>query len=168
MEDHHFQTIAAKVPEGRYRTLLRQVLDRLPEGWDDYRTFDVQLSDEMPERGYASARRDEALESGNEDPIVEDNTAQVWEIILYRPWLDRFPDEAVAWVIAHELGHVASGIPCGIGTNEGSPITRIPGTLDEYRLITPEERARHEGTADGIARDWGFSHEQEAFESEGK
>jgi hypothetical protein len=66
-------------------------------------------------------------------------------------------------VPAHELGHIASGLPCGSLVIGGRPFTRVPGTRGEYREITAEERESMETKANAIARAWGFSSEEAAW-----
>ncbi len=151
------------VPEGRSRRLLRRVLERLPVGWDHYRTFDVELLSDKPSRGYGSCRRDEALEASADDLLLEGHAEQCWAVTLYQPWLDAFSDDAALWIIAHELGHVASGMACGTVVVGGVAYTRMAGTDDDYRPVTPEDRAGGEKIADAIARAWGFWAEEEAF-----
>ncbi len=109
----------AGLPGGRYKDLLAAVLPRLPERWDEYRAVSVELSD-RPSRGYGSAYADEELMAARLS-VLEGHQEQVWTVTLYPAWLDRLPDDAVSWVIAHELAHVASGMACG---SIGVPIPR--------------------------------------------
>jgi hypothetical protein len=160
-----FQAVAAALPEGRFRRLLREVFDRLPDGWDTYRTWTVELSEQMPTKGYASCLRLEE-EEGDTTAIIEGHREQNWIVTLYTPWLDRLSDRAALWAIAHELGHVASGMACGSLVISGTAYTRVSSSEDQLREITPEEREAREKVADVIARAWGFSFEEEAFEEE--
>ncbi|MDO8475043.1 MAG: hypothetical protein Q7W02_02410 [Candidatus Rokubacteria bacterium] len=166
MNEHAFEEIASALPPGRYREVLRHVLTRLPEGWDYYRTLSVELSPEKPARGIASSLREEELETAADDPPIEGHNEQVWTVTLFQPWLDGFSDLSVMWVIAHELGHVASGMACGSMALGGKPYTRVSGTNDHYREKTPEEISGGEKVADAIARAWGFWLEEETFEAE--
>jgi hypothetical protein len=164
IDELKFMMIAAPLPaDSRYRPLLRQVLDRLPEGWDEFRTFGVEPQAGAPVQGYASAYRIEEIESA--DGQDEARTEQMWVVTVYPEWLDRFSDEAVRWVIVHELGHVASGCRCGVVIG-GRRMTRAWGTEDTYRDLTPAEAEANERTADAIGRAWGFWSEEEQFKRE--
>jgi hypothetical protein len=114
--------------------------------------------------GYACALRFEEVEDLDPDDL-EGHGEQLWQVTLYPALLDKLSDPAVGWVIAHELGHVASGCVCGI-VIDGRPVTRIPGTTDQYREISPAEKHKNEGLANAIARAWGFWEEEEAFRAE--
>lgn len=161
MDEMKFATIAAPLPAGsRYKVLLRRVLEQLPDGWDDFRTFGVLLGEGRPV-GYACALRFEGVETHEGED--EAHSEQTWVVTLYPEWLDHLSDAAVMWVIAHELAHVASGCPCGIATSDGRRITRLWGTVDTYRELGDLEVEVNEGTANVIARDWGFSQEETAF-----
>ena len=94
----------------RYYQLAEDVLNRLPEKWDWYRTYSFELSDWLPSvpGGYGSALREEQSETETEMIHSE----QCWTITLYEQSLSGLADDAVKWVIAHELGHVAAGVPC--------------------------------------------------------
>jgi hypothetical protein len=166
MNEHASEAIASALPPGRYRDVLRQVLTRLPEGWDHYRTLSVELSLDKPERGYANSLREEELEAPDDDPLIEGHNEQVWAVTLFQPWLDALSDPSVMWVIVHELGHVASGMACGSMAIGGKPYTRVSGTTDQYRERTTEEISGGEKIADAVARAWGFWIEEEAFEAE--
>ena len=150
--------VAVALPPGsRYRVLLRRVLDLLPSGWDEFRTFRVLLEADRPV-GYASTLRHEVIEKYHGE-----KQTQTWEVTLYPDWLDPLSDQAVMWVIAHALGHVASGSPCGLVSVDGRRITGLRGTVDTHREIGDLEVEVNEGTADAIARDWGFWQEEAAF-----
>ena len=89
------------------------------------------------------------------------HSEQCWTITLYEQSLSGLSDDAVKWVIAHELGHVAAGVPCaswGVGEIR---LTKI--TADISRLIMADETEMHEFIADTIARAWGFWDEEEAW-----
>ena len=159
------ECMIAGLPEGRYRSLVRQVLERLPAGWDHYRTLGFELSDEKPTRGYASSFRDEEIE-GERVPLIDGHHEQCWTVTLYRPWVDQLSDTAVLWVIAHELGHVAAGMACGSLVEGGRPHTRVSVAGDVYREVTADERAAGEKIADAVGRAWGFWLEEEQFEEE--
>jgi hypothetical protein len=165
LAEARFQSVAGALPEGRYRRLLREVFDRLSDGWDTYRTWDVELSEQKPTKGYASCLRLED-EEGDATATIEGHQEQRWTVTLYTPWLDQLSDGAALWPIAHELGHVASGMACGSVGISGKAYTRVSISKDEYREITPEEKEAGEKVADAIARAWGFWFEEEAFEEE--
>jgi hypothetical protein len=161
MDERSFARIAGALPEGsRYRGLLRRVLDWLPNGWDKFQTFAVVLGAGKPV-GYASALRYKTIES--HDGEDKTHSEQTWLVTLYPEWLDPLSDQAVMWVIAHELGHVTSGHPCGVVTADGQRITRLWSTVHSYRELGDLEAEVNEGTADAIARDWGFHQEEAAF-----
>jgi hypothetical protein len=163
MDDLKLAVIAGGLP-GRYGSMLRQVHERLPAGWDSPREFVVCVEAGTP--GYACALRFEEIEDLDPDEI-EGHEEQVWTVTLYPEVLDRFSDAAVRWVIAHELGHVASGCVCGVVIG-ARPMTRLPGTVDEYREITDTEQRENERIANAIARAWGFWSEEAAFRDEEK
>src|SRR5262245_24387837 len=54
-----FQMVAGGLT-GRYRTLVREVLQRLPSGWDESRTFTFEIGRGSP--GYGCAFRCDAVE----------------------------------------------------------------------------------------------------------
>jgi hypothetical protein len=166
MEPHTIDMLVSGFDDARIAALVHSVLERLPDSWDLYRTFDFELSDLKPDVGYASCLREEEAESGPLPGMPEGHHEQCWTVTLYRPWLAVFSDEASRWIIAHELGHVASGIACGSLVFGGRPYTRMSGTTDQYREVTPEEKQGGEKIADAIARAWGFWLEEEAFASE--
>jgi hypothetical protein len=145
METHIIDAIVGDLPPGRYRDLVRQVLQRLPGGWDEYRSFSIDLSPKRAEHCYAES----VLESetwGEAALDLQRQQEQVWTVTLYPHSLDQMPDAAVMHVIAHELGHVASGMPCHVAGSD----------LDRYR-------AAGEELADAIAREWGFRAEENAY-----
>jgi Peptidase family M48 len=156
-----FQMVAGAL-SGRYKAVVREVLQRLPDGWDEPRTFAIGIEQGSP--GYACALRFEEVETMDPDDL-EGHGEQDWQVTLYPALLDKLSDQAVRWVIAHELGHVASGCVCGIVIN-GRAHTRIPGTTDQYREISTAEKERNERLANAIARAWGFWTEEQAFRAE--
>jgi hypothetical protein len=85
-------------------------------------------------------------------------------VTLYNQQLFGLSDAAVKWAIAHELGHVASGLPCGSLGMGGLGYTRTSENV--YRAITEDERERHEFVADAIARAWGFWEEEQVWVNE--
>lgn len=135
---------AAGLPDGRYRDLFVAVLQRLPDSWDDFREYSFHLSEQKPEEGYACSAL-EAITPGSLPPAGHRH--QIWVVTLFTPWLDRLSDEAVSWVIAHELGHVCCGMKCGQFSVKAA---HVGGEL----------------IADMIGRAWGFSYEEEIFEVE--
>jgi|HubBroStandDraft_6_1064221.scaffolds.fasta_scaffold53640_5 hypothetical protein len=130
---------------GRYRNLLRHVLERLPAGWNYDRSLTVEVSRRTLNHRYASAFREVGCASLT-GPSVSAPRSRTWHVVLYARGLRRLSDHAVAWVIAHELGHVAAGMPCG-------PI-----------LLSESEA--WEQVADVTAQAWGFLLEERAFRSE--
>ncbi len=148
----------------RLRRLCREVLERLPVDWDEYREIAIEESDKTPSHspcnvGYASASRNEEGESLLPDGIEPE---QSWVVTLYRMHLDLLPEAAIRWVIAHELGHVASGLRTGSIVVGGVPVTQIaPG---QYEPAVPKDQL--EGAADSIALGWGFSQELQSFRAE--
>jgi peptidase M48-like protein len=161
-EEMKFEGCAGTL-SGRYRTLLREVVDRLPNGWDEPRTFTCATEHGSP--GYACALRFEEIEDMDPNDL-EGHSEQVWAVTFYPELLDKFSDAAVRWVIAHELGHVASGCVCGAIVVDGRAMTRIPGTTDQYREIDAVEKDHNERLANAIARAWGFWSEEQAFRAE--
>jgi hypothetical protein len=132
--------------------LTVEVLFRLPEGWDDERTWSVTTGRKQSPKGYAYVLREEEGEG---------ETEQLWSMTLLPSLLDKLSDSAVHWVIAHEFGHIASGLPTGSLGIEGTAHTRVKGTVDRYEPAP--EKAIHEDAADSIALSWGFSEELHAF-----
>lgn len=109
---------------------------------------------------YAGALRLEEYETSSDDPWGE----QIWVVTLYDQQLSDLSDAAVKWVIAHELGHVASGLPCGSLSIGRLGYTRTSENV--YRAITGAERELHEFVADAIARAWGFWEEEQVWVKE--
>lgn len=103
---------------------MAEVLWRLPDGWDQHAHWYVEVGEEGSPLGPGSARRREEEE--------DDEGYQYWDVNLYPALLDRLSDPACRWVIAHELAHVASGIPTGSVVLGGRLYTRIKGTGDQY------------------------------------
>ena len=94
-----------------------------------------------------------------EEEVGPDDT-QTWEITLYPGLLNPLSDSACRWVIAHEFGHVASGLSTGSVVIGGHPFTRVKGAVDCYEEAPQQE---HEDAANTIALNWGFKTEEEAF-----
>ncbi len=139
------------VPE-RYRRLVADVLWRLPEAWDAAREWSVEISSKTSPKGYASARREEEGEGEIE---------QLWTVTLYPALLDRLSDAACRYPIAHEFGHVASGLTTGSITIGGKHLTKIKGSKDEYEEAASTDD--HEDVAEKISLEWGFSSELTTF-----
>ena len=139
------------VPE-RYRRLVADVLWRLPEAWDAAREWSVEISSETTPRGYASARHEEG---------TEEETEQSWIVTLYPALLDQLSDAACRYVIAHEVGHVASGLTQGSIKIKGKWYSKIKGTRDQYEEASTSED--HEDVAEKIAIEWGFSSDLTTF-----
>ena len=152
----HIEIITGELEGTRYRDLARGVLERLPQGWDDNRTYSIEVpTEEPPMPGVcASAQRIEELESETPD------SEQCWIVKLYDQKLSGLSDAAIKWIIAHELGHVKSGLPCGSISIAGMGLTKVDAEPGQYRLIMPKEKDNHEVVADLIARDWGFTAEE--------
>lgn len=131
----------------RYAGLLKRVTERLPAGWDYDRLVTVALSTQKTHRRYAGALRDQVIGSLQVKAGVEAHQTghhvPFWHVTLYISWLDRLSDDAVVWVMAHELSHVAAGMPCGSVMLAGG---------DAWEQV-----------ADITARAWGFAREEEAF-----
>lgn len=156
-----FQMVAGGLT-GRYRTLVREVLQRLPSGWDQSRTFTFEIGRGSP--GYGCAFRFDEVEDLDLNDL-KGHSQELWAVTLYPALLDKLAAPAVRWVIAHELGHVASGYMCGVDI-DGRPMTRIPGMTDEYREISPIETYHNERVANAIARAWGFWGDEAIFQDE--
>lgn len=135
-----------KLALGRYGGLLKRVAQQLPGGWDYDRMVSVELSGKKTERRYAGTLCEEEAELPQPESAVGGHSARSWHVTLYTPWLDRLSDDAVVWVMAHELGHVTAGMPCG------------PTVLAECEAW--------EQVADVTARAWGFTREEEVFRHE--
>ena len=151
----------------RMSSLCTEVLQRLPDEWDEYLTLSFEESDETPEPsagtiGYANAFREEEGESFPDELPDDIKQEQCWVVTLFIPHLNLLSDSSVKWVIAHELGHVASNLRTGSLTIGGVPITQIaPG---EYEPAPSKDT--HEDAAEGIALEWGFSNELQGFMTE--
>ena len=129
------------LPKGRYKKLAEATLARLPAGWDRYRVLTFELGGSDRET-YGSA----VLADGADGSDLESHHEQGWDVFLCPGLLDGLSDDAVCWVIAHELAHVAAGLTC-----------------DALRSSRPDAFA--EKVADAIARAWGFWLEEEAFDA---
>jgi len=148
----------------RLKRLCREVLRRLPAGWDEYRTICFGESEDRPTPspdtiGYASAHRDEEEESHEWELPPGVPPEQCWTITLYREHLALLSDEACRYVIAHELGHAASGLRTGGIVVAGRPYTQTaPGQYEP-----PPGKSQHEDAADRLALQWEFSEELQQF-----
>jgi len=154
----------------RIGRLCAEVLNRLPAGWDAYRTFDFLESEEVKYSGgeeadyvtFGTALRLEEGETFPSELPEGEEPEQCWDVTLYIAPLSWLSDSAACYVIAHELGHVASGLRTGSGVIGKVPMTQLqPG---QYEPATPKDR--HEDAADTIAMNWGFTNELQAFLSE--
>jgi hypothetical protein len=143
--------IAPGVPN-RYRHLFSEVLGRLPADWDAARTWQVEVSSEENPRGYACAQHE--TES---DGDIE----QVWIMTLFPSLMDHLSDAACQWVIAHEFGHIASGL-CGPSlVHKGIGYAPVKGTTNQYdEVVSTNDQ---EDIAEKQALEWGFSPELQAF-----
>ncbi len=136
----------------RYRRIVTDVLWRLPEAWDAAREWSVEISAETTPRGYASARHED-----ESDGEIE----QVWIVTLYPELLDRLSDAACRYIIAHEFGHVASGLSMGCISIYGTRYSPVKGTANEFEEVTSTDD--QEDVANLMAMDWGFSSELAIF-----
>ena len=82
--------VSPDTPE-RYRRLVREVLQRLPDGWAGGEEWSVTVADDPAARGFAYARGA--------------------AVTLLPSKLDTLSDPACRWAIAHEFGHVAPVLP---------------------------------------------------------
>ena len=128
----------------RYRKLATEVVLRLPAQWDSHAVWEMREETQAGEIDgamdhlYAGSRR--VTEEESEDDLI-----QSWEVVLSPSGLKACSDKAVRWVIAHELGHVASALPT-------DPALRQDDLC--------EDRANQ------IATWWGFEQEKEAYDAE--
>ncbi len=143
--------LSPTLPE-RYRKLASELVLGLPDDWDRDAVWNIDSSEDESPHSYGSALRIEDEEG---------DLGQYWEVTLFPALLDRLSDPACRWVIAHELAHVASGIPSGSVVIGGKPYTRIKGTPDRYQEAP--SKTVNEDAADEIAMGWGFSGELQAF-----
>ena len=97
----------------RYARLAEDVVLSLPEEWDNHATWEIGIADAewLASFGrvdaadtYAGARRVET------DDNEEGSDSQLWEVKLCPERIDGLSDAACRYLIAHELGHVASGL----------------------------------------------------------
>ena len=153
----------------RMRRLCRDVLLRLPEGWDEYRSFHIEESQDVPTQpggkiGYANALRYEEAESLPSEMPDGVDIEQCWTVKLFVKHLALLSDVAVCWGIAHELAHIASGLNTGSMTIGNVPMTQVsPG---HYEPAPPTDLL--EEAANLTAESWGFSEERQRFLSETK
>ena len=99
---------------------------------------------------------DEAMAFHPALTAVLDNSTNIGAIAA-ETLLNRLSDPACRYAIAHELGHVASGLPQGSILIEGKPHTKVKGTTDEYEEAPATED--QEDVAEKIAMEWGFTGE---------
>jgi hypothetical protein len=170
MEEGFYYHNVALAPNlsDRLRLLCQEVLDRLPEGWNEHREIDIEQLDEIPAPppsggiGYASCLREEEGETLPDELPEGIEPEQIYLVTLYRKNLDRLSDKAVQWAIAHELAHAASGLPTGSIVIDGIPYTQV--APDQY--VSAPGKDEHEDTADGLAMQWGFTENLQCFLSE--
>ncbi len=142
------QDLAARihpdVPE-RYRRLVLDVLQRLPDGWARGEDWSVTVSGEQAPRGFA-------------------HTAAA-AVVLYPAMLDTLSDAACRWAIAHEFGHVAPVLPRHAVIAGGHYL--YVGGRWQASAATPERLEQlYEDHADQLAAEWGFGSEAETFSRE--
>jgi hypothetical protein len=120
----------------RYRLLATEVLLRLTSEWDSHAHWEMREGgiEHEVDHHLAGSRLFEWVTAG----------PQHWEVVLCSAKLDHLPDPAVRGVIAHELGHVASGLPSD-------------------KAVRNDELS--EDRADAIARWWGFEVELQALKA---
>ena len=151
---------------GRFHVLCSEVLNRLPPEWDEFRTFDFQESQEVPKPdgeegfvGFAKCLRCEDEEELPAELPDGEETEQIWTVTVYTNPLSGLTDAAAKWAIAHELAHVASGLPTGSWV-----IGRIPMTQTEPGVYEPAPpKDGRDDAAESIAMNWGFTNELQAF-----
>ena len=151
----------------RLRRLCREVLLRLPPNWDIHRTLSFEESSECPTPGpgtigYVSAHREEGGIGFPHELVQEQEPAQHWVVTLYVLHLDLLSDKAARYVIAHALGHVASGLQ-----TEGLVVGMVPGSqASREQDEAAPQKTHHEEPIDPLTTPWGFSDEQQQFLSE--
>src|SRR5262245_54030163 len=132
------------ISEERYRRLIDTVLWKIPRSaWDSLTpTVDFSLCEYSPAglRGYGNTAPAEILDAPE---------SQLWLITLYRPMLDALTDRDVLFVMAHELGHVATSAP----VDEQTYFQR----RFQDAITRKRETARDEHAADAFAARWGFA-----------
>ena len=134
----------------RYMRLIREVAERLPEGWDDHAEWTITANTAANSRGYANVL---PFEEGAGEYVTD------YVVMIYPAMLGRLSDPAARWVFAHEFGHIASKLRQGSITLFGKAYTR--GRGNEY--IEAPSKNIQEDAADRIALEWGFGVELQAF-----
>jgi len=159
----------------RYFGLAKDVLEKLPSDWDNPREYVFHVVDTPPPNpdGLGCSRLQNEEEWTTEPVGLQGHEEQVWDVTLYASRLDQFSDGAVKWVIAHELGHVASGLPCGTIVIGRVALTKSLGATNYegqkvYQSITQKDQDFMERAANLIARAWGFWEEEKTFYEETK
>ena len=138
-----------------YKRLCREVVFRLPWGWDTDAEWAVTVDWDQNTRGYISVLREEKPAGG---------LATNYMIAVYPTLMDRLSDCACRWVFAHEFAYIRSGFRCGSIVIRGKPYTRVSGSTNRYEEGPPKNV--QEDAADRIAMDWGFTSELTAFLAE--
>lgn len=145
----------------RYQRLVREVYQRIPNADRifKYRTIDIVESggDPLCEGACADTRR---LEAGETLPSETDGPPeQTWLMTLYRKMLDPYSDAAVRWVIAHEFGHIASGLRTGSVVVGGEAYRQQ--SPDVY-VPAPSKMIHEDAATEYALMEWGFDVELQA------
>jgi hypothetical protein len=124
----------------RYQCLANEVLGRLPSGWHADRVVRLEESRETSHlpQGRPAVACTARLQFKSEE---------AWIVTLYTSCLDMLSDEAVRWILAHELGRVLS-------KPDQSWRRKVNSTS------TQDQRA------EALALGWGFAGERRRFEQE--
>ena len=123
----------------RYRRLAKEVLSRLPAGWNAGHVICIE------ETLTAHSRHVYAYTF-----LLQSRAEHAWLISLYTPNLDELSDKAVCWLLAREFGRVASQVPLRQRLWwRGKGDQRSPQRLAEQKAL-----------------EWGFAEECRQFECE--
>ena len=139
--------------------LCKEVVDRLPAGWDENMTLFIEESPTPRTQDgqvhLGSCLREEEMETPPDELPEGVESERIYSVKLYGPSLETYSDPAIRWVIAHELAHAASGLRFGsikIGD------ARYTKSASGGYIQTPTIDI-HEDSADTIAMQWGFTAE---------
>lgn len=138
-----------RVP-GRYRALIIQIIERLPEGWDDLAVWSMRVGEDPPPGVYARVQPDEVTAA---DEVTS------FTIEIFPSMMGLLSDEACRWVIAHEFAHIASGVRHASLVIRGKRYIRVTG--ETYREAPTTDG--YENSAESIALAWGFGPEHKAW-----
>lgn len=137
------------VPE-RYVHLIKDVLRRLPLGWDRGVLWRVTASNDQPSKGFA---------------YVSSTDRAVMVVTLYPGKMNQLSDDACRFVIAHEFGHVAPTLPLHAVIN-GRHYLFVDGKWKISSASAERLEELYEDVADLLVEDWGLTQEAAAFERE--